>query len=252
MWDIGSPTNWLILDNKMLKLNSKHNLVIFLSEKSDGTMSSSGFLVGEFDDRAVVKNREKFFNKIEDDPKSVVTMGCLHRSNIRVADKSDAGRILKNTDGLLTKEKNLFLSLSVADCLPVYLYDAKNDAVGLLHCGWRGVVANIIENGIKKMTLNFSSRPENILALIGPGISKCHFMVSKDVAKKFGSNSNFIDLKKVVREKLLKSGLLSKNITTDKRCTFCLKNNYFSFRRDKPKSPQTMLAVIGIKNNKRK
>lgn len=236
----------------MLRLNSKNNFVIFLSEKSDGAMSSHGFLVGRFDSRTVVKNREKFFNKIGVNPKSVVTMGSLHRSNIRVVGKSDAGKIIKNTDGLLTKEKNLFLSLSVADCLPVYLYDVKSDAVGLLHCGWRGIIADIIERGIKKMMLIFGSCPKNIQALIGPGISKCHFMVGKDVAEKFSSTSNFIDLKKVVREKLLASGLLSKNITTDNRCTFCLKNNYFSFRRDKPESPQTMLAVIGIKNNKRK
>jgi hypothetical protein len=231
----------------MFKIFNKHNLTIILSEKKDGPMSSPGFLVGEFDNKEIVLNRERFFKKIGIAPESVVTVGSLHNNNVVAARKDDAGKALKNVDGLLTQEKGLFLSLSVADCLPVYLFDPKSQVVGLLHCGWKGIVKNILEEGIKKMVKEFGSSPENILAGIGPGISKCHFEAGGEVAKKLDSSEGFIDLKGLVKEKLLTIGLRQENIEICLDCTFCLNQKYFSYRRDRPTGPQTMVAVIGMK-----
>ncbi len=220
-------------------------------------MSSPGFLVGEFDNKEIVLNRERFFKKVGIAPESVVTVGSLHDNNVVVFKIGDAGKVLKNVDGLLTKEKGLFLSLTVADCLPVYLFDPKNQVVGLLHCGWKGIAKNILEKGIKKMTKDFGSSPQNILAGIGPGISKCHFEVGEDVAKKLcgrldrnsaaKNNKFFVDLKGLVKMRLLRLGLKEKNIEINSDCTACLSDKYFSFRKDKPRWPQTMVAVIGMK-----
>lgn len=237
--------------NQMFKIFSGYNLIAGLSEKKDGPMSSPGFLIGKFDDKKIFSNRKNFLKKIGALNNSAVTVGSLHNNIVAVAKIDNAGKILKDTDGLLTKDKGLFLSLSVADCLPVYLFDTRNQVVGLLHCGWRGITKNILEKGIEKMIKNFGSSPKNILAGIGPGISECHFEVGKDVAKKLGSPKKFVDLKALVKNKLLALGLKQKNIETNSECTFCLKQKYFSFRRDKPTRPQTMVAVIGIKNNQK-
>jgi len=211
-------------------------------------MSSPGFLNGKFDSKEVVSNRNNFFKKLRIDPESVVATGSLHGNIVAAAGAKDAGKILKKVDGLLAKEGNLFLSLTVADCLPVYLYDSENQVIGLLHCGWRGIASGILENGIKKMTEQFGSSTKDILAGIGPGISKCHFEVGQDVAKKLGSSGKFIDLKDLAAKKLLALGLEQKNIEINPECTFCCADKYFSFRRDKPQKTQTMVAVIGMKN----
>jgi len=230
----------------VFKIFSKYKLIVKLSEKKDGPMSSSGFLVGKFDNKEIFYNRKIYFNKIGIGPELVVTTGSLHNNNISTVKDSHTGKILKNVDGLLTNQSGLFLSLTVADCLPLYLFDPKNQIVGLLHCGWRGIEKNIVEEGIKKMIKDFGSLPENILAGIGPGISKCHFEVGEDVAGRLGSTEKFVDLKDLVNKKLLASGIKKENIEISPECTHCLSEKYFSFRRDKPVKTQTMVAVIGM------
>ncbi len=232
----------------MFKISSGYNLIVGLSEKNDGPMSSPGFLVSKFDDEIIVSNRKKFFKKIGITPEAVVTVGSLHKNHVQTVSIGDAGRVLGNVDGLLTQAKDLYLTLTVADCLPVYLFDPENKVVGLLHCGWRGIVSNILEGGISNMVKEFGSLPQNILVGIGPGIAKCHFEVGKDVAEKLDSSEKFVDLKRIVKERLLTLGLDEGNMETSPDCTFCLVDKYFSFRRDKPQTPQTMVAVIGMKD----
>ena len=211
-------------------------------------MSSPGFLVGKFDNKEIFSNRKEYFGKIGIKQESVVTIGSLHNNNVAIVKNTDAGKILKDIDGLITDRSDLFLSLTVSDCLPLYLFDPKNQIIGLLHCGWRGIEKNIVEEGIKKMINDFGSLPENILAGIGPGISKCHFEVGEDVAHRLGSTEKFVDLKDLINKKLLATGIKQNNVEISLECTFCLSDKYFSFRRDKPVRPQTMVAVIGMKN----
>ena len=230
------------------------NLVVALSEREDGPMKLSG---NDLKDKAIIKNRKRFLNKLGIDIDSVVSAGLGHTNTVKIVTTQNRGELILKTDGLATNEKNLFLSVTVADCLPIFLYDPEKEVVALIHGGWRNLAQNILASAAREFINNFGSRPETILAGIGPGISQCHFEVKEDVSVKFQqflpetlkikNGKMFLDLKKIVKLQLLNLGLKEKNIEINPECTFCLIDKYFSYRRDHPTFPETMLAVIGRK-----
>ena len=205
-------------------------------------------------DKEISKNRKKFLNKLGVDSNSLVSANLIHGNTIQTVTTSNAGKTIAKTDGLITDNKNLFLSITVADCLPIFLYDFKKEIIGLIHGGWRSLAKDILPLAIRKLTNDFNSKPGNILTGIGPGISQCHYEVKEDVLAKFKSfpthiftrrnGKTFLDLKKIAEFQLLNSGVKKGNIEISPECTYCFPNKYFSYRRDKPEVLETMIAVI--------
>ena len=225
---------------------NKKNILAVMSEKKDGSMK----LLGSSEDE---KNRNDFFLQCGIDGKKIVAANLVHGSNaIIVGDRSP--QITNSADALVTKEK-IFLSLTVADCVPVYFYDKNNNIVGLAHAGWRGVIGDVIKNTLSKM-IELGAETEVIEVVLGPGIKKCHFEIQEDVLDKFKRypqfiskkrNKTFVDLFGIIKKQLLDLGVENKNIFISLDCTFEDKERYFSYRRDKPKVAEVMMAVIGLK-----
>ncbi len=219
----------------MFKVFKKYpNLVIGFSEKEQGPMKFSP------------KNREMFFNKLGIDKNLVVRADLVHKNKVAFVSKKQAGRLMEKTDGLITKEKNVFLSITTADCLPIFVFSPKEKIIALVHAGWRSLACNILKNTIEKTG-------NNVLVGIGPGISQCHFEVKKDVLNCFKPylkqtlEGSFLDLKKVAKLQLEDLGVKRENIEISFECTFCLKDKYFSHRRQGLKNLKTMIAVFGRK-----
>jgi len=230
------------------------DLVCVLSEKKDGSMRLLG---REKTNRKIRENRKRFLKKLGIEEGLVTSAGLIHGSKIKIITKKEAGKIIKNTDGLLTSERDLFLSITVADCLPIFLYERKKKIIGLIHGGWRSLAKGILFEAVKKINKELGGSPRDILAGIGPGISQCHFEVKNDVLERFNpsllKNSTirrqkklFLDLKKIAQTQLINLGLKKENIEINSECTFCLSDKYFSYRREKPKIPKTMIAIIGL------
>ena len=206
-------------------------------------------------DAITAANRLRFFESQDISPERVVGVFSEHEANVRAAGGADAGQELERTDGLVTRGKNLYLSLTVGDCLPIYIYDPSAKAIGLLHGGWRGLAAGILLAGIAAMR-ELGSDPANISVEIGPSIGPCHFEVKDEVAGAFADfpaareargGKTFLDLRLIAREMLKKEGVPDANIAASGECTACLPKKYFSYRRDKPEFVETMVAVIGLK-----
>jgi len=225
-----------------------NNIIVGFSEKKDGPMKLS------------VKNRENFLNKLGINKELTARAGLVHKNQVVIISKKEAGKLIEKTDGLITKEKNIFLTITMADCLPIFIYDPKKEIIGLVHGGWRSLARNILKEAINKITNNFKSNPAHILIGIGPGISQCHFEIKNDLVRKWcdrtifapgvilkKNDKKYLDLKELAKLQLIKSGIKEKNIEISPECTFCLKTKYFSYRRDKPEKVQTMLAIIGQK-----
>ncbi|MCK5062243.1 peptidoglycan editing factor PgeF [Candidatus Parcubacteria bacterium] len=235
-----------------MRLSNK-NLVCGISKKDDGSMKLLG---NNFDDH-VLENRKKFFTQLNIDSKRIVSAGLQHGNNIKIVGQQHAGQFIQNTDGLITNKKNLFLTVTVADCLPIYFYDFKKEVIGIAHAGWQGIVKNIVNKTIQVMTDVYKSGPGNILVYIGPHIQKCHFEIKNEAIKKLNKYSKyfviknnkkiFVDLSKIVKEQLLNENVSDNNIEVSRECTYCLNNKYFSYRRDKPKNIKAMIAYIGLK-----
>lgn len=98
-----------------------------------------------------------------------------------------AGRAVLRGDGMMTDLPGMMLGVQVADCVPVLIADVKRRAVAAFHAGWRGTLARIVERGIGRMRLRYGSRPEDLVAAIGPSIGPCCYSVGEEVRYEFGS-----------------------------------------------------------------
>ena len=87
----------------------------------------------------------------------------------------------EDTDALITSTPDLCLCVKTADCIPVLIYDSRERIIAAVHAGWRGTVAQIVTKTIQKM----QSRPEDLHAIIGPGISLQAFEVGDEVHHTF-------------------------------------------------------------------
>src|SRR4051794_24678305 len=100
---------------------------------------------------------------------------------------SEPGRPLGKGDGLMTDQPGVLLGIQTADCIPVLVADRRRRAVAAFHAGWRGTVKRIVESGIGRMRMEFGSRPEDLVAAIGPGILACCYAVGEEVFSEFES-----------------------------------------------------------------
>jgi YfiH family protein len=222
----------------------------FLSERQDGNMKLFSF---GFEER-----RKKFLIEKSFKYNQLVSAKLEHRNNVSMV-KNAGDRFIDYCDGLITNNPEIILSVTVADCFPVFLFDSKQKVIGILHCGWRSVAKNIIENCVDKMRTDFNSKSKNLLISIGPGIQKCHFQVGKefivnfheyDEFFNFENEKIFFDLNGVIVKKLIFKGIHLKNIENDESCTFC-NERLWSYRRDgvdKNGDVQAMIAGIKLKN----
>ena len=90
-------------------------------------------------------------------------------------------------DGLITNTAGVLLGIKVADCMPVIVADRKRKAVGVFHAGWRGTVQRIVEKGIGEMRRQLGCDPEDLLAVLGPGIGGCCYEIGEEVENEFDS-----------------------------------------------------------------
>jgi len=88
-------------------------------------------------------------------------------------------------DALITNHAQILLSVRVADCMPILLVDCQNRAVAAVHAGWRGALGRIVEKAAGEMRRVFHSRPENLIAAIGPSIRGCCYEVGEEVVEAF-------------------------------------------------------------------
>jgi YfiH family protein len=156
-------------------------------------------------------------------------------------------------DGLLLLEKNVAGIIKTADCLPVILYDLSMPVVAIVHAGWKGTALGIARKAARQMQA-MGLKPQNMGALIGPGIGPYCYNVQEDVADIFvdagfgdpviqrREGSLFLDLKAANIQMLQKEGL--KEIYDVGLCTFCREDLFYSARRDKGRGRQINFVLI--------
>jgi polyphenol oxidase len=212
----------------------------------------------------------------------MVTLRQIHSSLIRRVAADDINTSLKG-DGLLTDQPGVLLGIQTADCIPVLVADRKKRAVAAFHAGWRGTLARIVENGVGRMRLEFGSKPENLIASIGPGIGQCCYSVGDEVREQFESQFPYapelfhevfdsdpvrekypmlfltarapghselgpgmhLDLVEANRRQLLAAGLKKGSIFVTGQCTGCNTDRFFSHRMEQGFTGR-MMSVIGI------
>lgn len=224
-----------------MNFSVNNKVTLGLSEKKDGSM------------KRFLKNRYAFYKKKGLDRRIIISAGLSHGNKVVVVTDFGSETVISDCDALISNNSKYLLTLTVADCLPIYFYDKNKQVVAIAHAGWRGVVSEIAVKVIKSFVDNYSSNPEDIQVFIGPHIKDCHFEIKDDIADNFKEEdsvirggSRYVNLSQIVKKQLLLQGLKKSNINISDDCSFCLSEKYFSFRRDKPKILETMQAYIGL------
>ncbi|MEL4106436.1 peptidoglycan editing factor PgeF [Oscillospiraceae bacterium WX1] len=189
----------------------------------------------------------------------------VHGAEVRLVTKEDRVDVFQpvpfEADGLVTAAINVPLVIFTADCVPMLLFDPQAHAVGAVHAGWRGTVADIAGAAVRKMAACFGTHPKNLRAAIGPCISQCCFETGKDVTAAVSAligaaASNFIraddstfnvDLKGINTFLLSRAGLKAENIDVSPECTACSNTKYWSHRVTKGQrgSQATVIMLKG-------
>jgi YfiH family protein len=126
--------------------------------------------------------REKFYRSQEFEPELCYACTQVHSRVVLIINKSTPNDYPEG-DGLITLDSELALSVTVADCLPIFLYDTKTSAMGILHSGWKGT--GIVKIALEMMYQSFGSEAKNIAAVFGPCIQSCCYQVNEERAKIF-------------------------------------------------------------------
>lgn len=211
------------------------------------------------------KNLDIVCSSIGVDYTKLVMSKQVHGDNVLVVDenflkaKSSNNQPSQGYDALITDLPEIPLMTFYADCVPIFLLDPVNKVIGLVHSGWRGTALHIVEKTVEKMKKIYNTKPEHLLAAIGPSIERDCFEVDGDTAEIFrnsfnnydeialmkGNGKYLIDLWLANKKMLLESGVRQQNINESQMCTRCNRELFFSHRRDKGRNG-SMSAIMEL------
>ncbi|QQS37066.1 MAG: peptidoglycan editing factor PgeF [Ignavibacteriales bacterium] len=224
---------------------------------SDGHNNDLGFNLSYSagdEKRTVDKNRDLFFDAIGIKTENVAYQHQVHENEVKTV---SAGGFCGDSDALITTKKGLGLAVSVADCTPVFIFDPVNEVIAAVHSGWRGTEKRITEKAIKKLIDEYNSKPEELLAYIGPSISQVNYEVGREVAEKFDKRYSMrnvdkylLDVSHINYDMLIDAGIKKNNIQQSGLCSFEMKELFHSYRRDGKLSGRS-LGVIAMRDNVR-
>lgn len=198
------------------------------------------------DPEFIAANYRRLYKSLEINPESICRVMQVHGSQVAEARPGDPQ---PETDGLITQVPGRILLMNFADCYPLYLFSrTANRAVGLAHCGWRGINNGLVERMVYSLERRYDLLAPDLAAVIGPGICRNCFTVGDDVAGRFVSQcqglpdggklverwpgGGRVNLPGIIRALLLRLGIPGEAICTSGFCTACSSHLFFSHRRD--------------------
>ncbi|MBA2671460.1 MAG: polyphenol oxidase family protein [Gemmatimonadetes bacterium] len=155
--------------------------------------------------------------------------------------------VADGVDGHVTLDPGVLLTVSIADCVPVALVDSEGRGVALVHAGWRGVAAGIVENACRTLQMK-GARVGDLYAHSGPSICGDCYEVGVEVHRAVNPHLDApdrptpIDLRSALSERLVAAGLPFANVTVSGHCTRCGPGEFFSHRRG---SPARQMSILG-------
>jgi YfiH family protein len=212
-------------------------LVHAISTRTAGDME---FKYGEAKN---AQHRMRFVDTLSIPSGKVVKMEQIHGTSIAVVGERDVAPIdgvktVPGVDGLITSERDVYLFVKTADCLPIIYFDPKEKVLALAHAGWRGVVGKLPALMIGAMVDRFGCQAENIMVGIGPCLDKSANLAPKPlIQEQLPEWRQFlhqedelvrVDLVGFTLKQLLQVGVLEANIEVGGMCTAQQPDEFFS------------------------
>jgi YfiH family protein len=201
-----------------------------------------GFAVGDLKQR-VEENFERFFRMASLKKEQWRTVSQVHGDRVLEFGAEEPAAIERSAaDALWTERARLAVAVKTADCVPILLADPAAKRVAAIHSGWRGTELKVARRAVEALAQR-GSRPQQMLAVIGPSIRACCYKVSPALAERFShlfgeaviqgdAAEPRLDLILVIHRTLWEAGVPMEHIDVLSHCTSCDKNNFFSHRRD--------------------
>ena len=231
------------------KLNKFENLRhCFFSRKngvSKGYYESLNCGSGSNDDKEnVLKNLQLVSKKIACNSNFLITLNQKHSNKVIYFENEKSVKNKLTGDAIVSRVKNIGISILAADCAPILFYDPKKKIIGCAHAGWKGALNGIIKNTVKKFN-ELNSNNNDLIAVVGPCLDKKNYEVGNDFFQKFitkdKSNATFFnkinyekytfDLRRFINNEI--SNLNIKNIDNIEIDTFSKSKLFYSYRRSR-------------------
>ena len=231
--------------------------------------NSSLNLAGFNEDAAenIYENRRRFLKLFDGD---WTLTGCwqIHSADVRIVHNQEEAQpqpgVLGDDqycDALISDTPKILLAVKTADCVPILLADKKTGAFAAVHAGWRGTSASIVLAAIRQLKSEYTTRPEDLRAAIGPAANSCCYEVGREVIDQFKerfpeSGDLFtptrdgharIDLQTANRDQLIAAGVSPERVHIAPLCTMDRNDLFFSYRREKQLHGRVgrLMSVIG-------
>lgn len=198
----------------------------------------------------VFKNREAFYNELRLTTSQIAIQRQIHSEIITLVEKPG---VIGESDGMITKMKNIGLAVSTADCVPIFIYDKDKQVIAGIHSGWRGTQKQILRKALETLKEKFNSVPADLYLYVGPSISQRNYEVGAEVAdqfdKKYSSKSDgkiYLDVVQANLDMIYDFGIPKNQIEVSNLCSYEEKELLHSFRRDGKISGRS-LGVMAMK-----
>src|SRR5688572_26909616 len=226
---------------------------------SKNEMDSMNLGYGVNDDPEAVRQNRHLLAKLMDVPdERLIFQKQTHSANHKIITEENFSETHDNNDALITATRNLALTSLGADCVPILLYDKKERVIASIHAGWKGTVNGITTKVVDAMKKHFNSKPQHILAGIGPSICAENYEVGPEVIeafkKVFSKSGAFIsgyhdnkaqaDLWAANVHWLTEQGIPESNIEVSGLCTYANSLQFYSARYFKNKTGRFGSCIV--------
>jgi YfiH family protein len=162
--------------------------------------------------------------------------------------------VMDGFDGHVTDRPGLLLAVGVADCVPVSIVHPAHGCVAMVHAGWRGTAAGIVERGINRLAASWTGSVEQLRLHCGPAICGRCYEVGPEVhaavnpGREAPSGPACIDLRAAIFDRAVAAGIAPENVTVSAHCTRCGPPDFFSHRGG---SSARQMGVLGLRREPR-
>lgn len=197
---------------------------------------------------ATVMGRWREFRAVEQGFQATILGHQVHGSAVATHHGGTGWIQLEGLDGHITAAPGLLLTVTVADCIPVYLLDPHRRAIGLLHSGWRGTAAGILQRGVQRLLEATGGAPNDIVMHCGTGICGECYEVGSEVRAGCGLPHEgpgpwHVDLRQVLAEQGRALGI--QDISASAWCTAHDRDRFYSHRASGGQDGR-MVAYLGF------
>jgi YfiH family protein len=206
----------------------------------------------------VNENRDRIFRTLGRDPASRYDVWQVHSNNVQIVETPRGHAPPIQADIIVTNRPQVTLLMRFADCVPIFLYDPQIKAIALIHAGRLGLARRAPQVAVRALTEKYGSKPQDILAGVGPSICPDCYSVGEDVLHDFEATLGkdeadryfhqeedhyHLNLWKCAEDQLESMGV--KQIENSGICTAMNLSDWYSHRAEKGRTGR-FAAMLGL------